>query len=464
MTDTPEIVLEYHSPDAVVLDENVRRASKAPAWLVESVRAQGVLAPVIAHRDMLGNVVVTDGQLRVLAAREALCETIPVLVGPAPGSAEARVVEQLTLNEAREKMSTADVAEAVKQLSLFGMEPSSIARKIGRPATDVEALQRVAKSPAASRVAEQVPSLTIPQLVKLSELSAREVCTKEILAEVEAAIQEFPDRAGLYLGNLERKLEVEEFLSPLRKELQSNGLHVVNSFDSRSDEYVSNLVDTKGRKIDPDAHVDCPGHAVWVYRAWAPGGEGHAAVAKPVCLNFAAHGHKTAWSYAQDAQERVRAEREKARVAEMQESLKREADWKTSHEARVEWAQKLLLDGAVGSFEWSAGSVFAAWERWGEWGLESPSELLESVGIAPTRVTLAGLAGSHAQNAKRVLFAAALQYWLELTADYPQSSEGYEESAEFIERLAEWDYKPLPVEQALLDAAAEAETEGGEGE
>lgn len=464
MTNTPEIVLEYHAPSVVVLDENVRRANKAPTWLVESVRAQGVLAPVIAHRDMLGNVVVTDGQLRVMAAREALCETIPVLVGPAPGSAEARVIEQLTLNEARQKMSTADVAEAVKQLSLFGMEPSSIARKIGRASADVESLQRVAKSPAAARVAAQVPSLTITQLVKLSELAAREVCTKEILAEVEAEIQEAPDRAVAIIASLKNKLEIEELLVPLRAKLRDEGIEVIDHFDRQADEHLSALVTPQGEKISEAEHVDCPGHAAWVYRDWSFESGGYAAKTRIICRNFASHGHKRQWEFLQDAQAREAAERKKALEAEREAAAKLAEEWKVAHEAREEWAQKLLLDGAVGSFEWAVSSTFAAWSRWGEWGLADPYELLEAVGATPTRVTLAGLAGSHAQNAKRVLFAATLQYWLDLTADYPQASEECEESAEFIERLAEWGYKPLPVEQELLDAAAAEKAEGGEDE
>lgn len=455
---TPEIVLEYHAPDAVVLDENVRRTSKAPAWLVESVRAQGVLAPVIAHRDMLGNIVVTDGQLRVLAAREAICETIPVLVGPAPGSAEARVIEQLTLNEAREKMSTADVAEAVKQLSLFGMEASSIARKIGRSTADVDTLQRIAKSEAASRAAASTPQVSMVDLATLAEISQRPGCTPEMLKEAEATIAEKPENAFFTLRRLQDSVDEEELLMPLLADLSS--VEVIRSTDNSKDCALKNLVDGDGQPLDEVEHESCPGHAVlahigYEYIEHKPHKK---AMALLVCREYAAHGHKTSWQYTQDVRQREIAEKKAEREAAMQEAMRREVEWATAHEARVEFAKELLLKGAVGSFEWAVSSLFGAMENLGEWGLLDPTDLLEGVGVIPTRVTLAGLARSHAKNARLVVFAAALEYQLNMASVPPLGDETDSEIVAFIDQLIEWGYKPLPVEQEELDAAAEAES------
>src|SRR5699024_9216908 len=92
------------SPADLHIGDNIRTGARAPRDLVASVRARGVLLPIRAYDDEEGRVVVIDGQLRTLAAREAGLDAVPVMVTNTPSDAD-RLVDQWVANERREALS-----------------------------------------------------------------------------------------------------------------------------------------------------------------------------------------------------------------------------------------------------------------------------------------------------------------------------------------------------------------------
>ena len=113
----------------VVIEDNVRTAADLDPAFLASVKRHGVLLPTIGYRNADGAVVVRDGQMRVLAAREA-GTTVPVFVTERGDSTAARIAEQLVANERRTGLTDADRLQAYRQLELEACpQPQSPARR-----------------------------------------------------------------------------------------------------------------------------------------------------------------------------------------------------------------------------------------------------------------------------------------------------------------------------------------------
>lgn len=438
------------APDDLVLDENVRTKAKPPKWLVESIRAQGVLVPVIAHRDMLGKLVVTDGQLRVLAARQVLCETVPVFLGPPPGSAEGRIIEQLTVNEARVKMASSDVAQAVQQLHLFGMESSSIARKIGRSETDVKDFLRLAKAGPPPVETDDVPMLTIAQSAELAELLASPFCTPRWKEYVKNSFAEDEVSPALVLSRLRDGVDTERCLREAEEHFKEQGRPTVRRFDVDGFARLDSLKNPDGKKLTVENHKDCPGDVVSIWVAFNDGKK-HVD-SDPGCINYRAHGHLQLWETRQMSEAEKRR-REKEEEQEAQAKARRQefdAMWRQLSKQRFEFACTLLRTHRAGMMEDLVDLAFLSDE---EWLFGYPGELLESAGLIPARVSAKGWVSSSAKAAKTTMFAAVLDGVLDFLSFMPEDSSAAH-IHKILRRFECWGYELSPVE---LDFLAEQE-------
>lgn len=425
----PELV--YLAPDAVQLEENIRSLPKLTQEWLDTISAQGVLAPVIAHRDMLGQIIVGDGQRRVLAAREVGLASIPVLVTSDPGSPEARVVDQLTLNEAREPLTTAERAAAVQQLSLFGMEPSSVARKIGVKPAQVDDLLRVAKSSAGTRLAREVPDLTITQAALVAEIEASPVVSPEFVATLEEAIAQDPERADHALSRARLDVRSEELLRAREAELDAQGVRHVRSTDEdwtynySSGDRFYNLYKSRTERVSEEEMWACP-DLVCVLQAASSGkevvlDEGH------WCENTKAHGWKNQWEWGS-----TRASEPKKPASEMTAAEKRAAEKEKAERRRViennkagdaalvvrqEYLAKVVKDLPKDAIEFVATvAAYQLGSYSNGWSMSPPEDLLREAGILPARVSVAAWLGSvggvitSKTSAARMLLASALAH------------------------------------------------------
>lgn len=105
--------------------------SESIATLAESIRALGVLQPVVVRRVDDGYVLVA-GERRLRAAKKARLKTIPAVIR-AEGSDADDLMEALVENLQREDLSVLEEAAAYKQLlEDFGMTHDEVGSHVGR--------------------------------------------------------------------------------------------------------------------------------------------------------------------------------------------------------------------------------------------------------------------------------------------------------------------------------------------
>ncbi|MGD9430976.1 ParB/RepB/Spo0J family partition protein [Arthrobacter russicus] len=141
-------LLELIDPGTLLIDENIRRAVDLDKGFKDSIKALGVLTPVIAYRVTEG-LRVFAGQRRTLAAVEVGREVIPVYIVETPDQAE-RLMMQLVENDRRADLSETERLETYKQLELLGVSPTKMARTVGEKRVRIEQSLTIAKAEQAS--------------------------------------------------------------------------------------------------------------------------------------------------------------------------------------------------------------------------------------------------------------------------------------------------------------------------
>lgn len=166
-TATPGTI-EHIDPNMIVVEANVRTEATLRPDFVASVKQNGVLTPILARRDKLGNVIVRAGQRRTLAARQVGLATIPAYITDADEKTVDRIVQQMAENEHREAVTDADRVAAYQQLAFEGLSPAVIAKRLSTKPAIVKAGIAVAENgTAASAIVSH--SLTLDQAASLIE-------------------------------------------------------------------------------------------------------------------------------------------------------------------------------------------------------------------------------------------------------------------------------------------------------
>lgn len=139
--------------DVIVVAENVRRDVGDIAELADSIRAHGVLEPIVCCPSADGKrVELLMGQRRLAAARSVGLETIPTILRPRPSDRD-RILMQLAENLAREEMSPIDEGIAFQELVQLQVPKSDIVRAIHRTHKYVQDRLRLLELPDCVRMA-----------------------------------------------------------------------------------------------------------------------------------------------------------------------------------------------------------------------------------------------------------------------------------------------------------------------
>ena len=105
--------------------------SQAGAGLADSVRAQGVVQPVVVRPRVAGGYELIAGERRWRAARDAKLETVPAVVREADD--RDSLLLGLVENIAREDLSPVEAARAFAMLlDEFGLSLGEVAEKVGK--------------------------------------------------------------------------------------------------------------------------------------------------------------------------------------------------------------------------------------------------------------------------------------------------------------------------------------------
>lgn len=121
---------ELVNPNELLLEDNVRTTVDLDEGFVRSIKENGVLTAVLAHRNPEGALVVRAGQRRTLAARKAGVATVPVQVVDGDEQTSTRIIEQMVENDQREDLTGPERVEAFKQLEFEG---TASARSLSAP-------------------------------------------------------------------------------------------------------------------------------------------------------------------------------------------------------------------------------------------------------------------------------------------------------------------------------------------
>lgn len=353
------------APTELLIERNIRSAVP-DAGLVKSIKAQGVLVPIVAVRNGEGHLVVRYGHRRTLASIEAGLATVPVYVQGEDSEDKAaevtRIVTQRDENTQRSGLSQSDELAAVAQLTLLGLSANQIATKarINRKQVDA-ALAVNASQKAQDSMAER--QLTIEQAAILAEFQddedALDRLTRCHVSQLEHTAQRIRDQRAEALA-----------LAQAAADYEAAGLRIIPKpgWNEKNTRTLGNLKDEDGQTLTTEGHLECPGHAAfldtdWIYvdaegnevpeeAAWAAEDDEDSEVTYDqeqvyvptyVCENYASHGHTYRWGN-ENGQGTAAGEPDETQKAEAKAQRKLVIDnnkaWDSATTVRQTWLKK----------------------------------------------------------------------------------------------------------------------------
>lgn len=166
----PAGVIEHIDPQSIDVATNVRTEAEATLdkEFLDSIRANGVIVPIVATRDEQG-VHVRYGQRRTLAAQQVGLTTIPVYLVDVDHADDAqRIVEQLVENDQRQALTDGDRIQAYRALELEGLSVTAIAKRTGTKRDKIKTGLAVAANETGARLVAEV-GMTLDQAATLIE-------------------------------------------------------------------------------------------------------------------------------------------------------------------------------------------------------------------------------------------------------------------------------------------------------
>jgi ParB family chromosome partitioning protein len=250
------------APGDLLTDRNVREDLQLNKEFVASVKDHGVLVPIVAVKTDDG-LRVRFGHRRTAAAVQAGRATVPVVVVESTTDGDDEAVERLLTQHAenthRSGLTTTEDAKVAQQLSLLGLSATQIARRTHTKKAQVEAGIKLAESELATKATERY-DLTLEQAVTVAEFEDDpEVAKALIVAAQKGQFEHVAQRAR-------QDRERAQAQAPVIAALAEQGIDVVQR-PGHSDpgEVVAWLRDSTGERLDPVAHGQCPGHAVYLH-------------------------------------------------------------------------------------------------------------------------------------------------------------------------------------------------------
>ncbi|TFC83397.1 ParB/RepB/Spo0J family partition protein [Cryobacterium cheniae] len=451
MTNTTATVgtIEHIDPNLIVVEANVRSEAALGREFVASIKANGVLTPILARRDDQGNIIVRAGQRRTLAAREAGLVTIPAYIVAADETTVERIVQQMAENDHREAVTDADRVAAFQQLAFEGLTPAVIAKRLGsKPATVKAGIAVAENAVAASAIVSH--SLTLDQAATLIEFEGDDETVSVLIDIATTAPEKFAHAAQ----RARDEARIESIKATATADLIERGYEILDrdrgsyETDYVSISYLSTAAD---EQVTVQHLTDAVGRAAYVY-AYAS--------SDTVFVRYYLKDPKAAGfrkSSGSGASSGPMTDDEKA---ERKTLIANNKAWASAEIVRREWLAEFLSrktlpkntakaialgltvhHSVVGKANQN-GNVLAhtllGLERANYWSADKLSALVEHSPTKAQHVTLAiVLAGIEDSTSKE-------------TWRYPDAH-----SARYFEQLAAWGYNLSEVEQIVINTVAE---------
>ncbi|MBN9605003.1 MAG: ParB N-terminal domain-containing protein [Actinomycetales bacterium] len=439
-------VLVYVNPSTVRLEVNVRKKPKVSREFVASVKRRGVLVPMLGYYDAEGEVVIRDGQRRILAAQRAGLDEAPALVWPSREALDTnqverdRIIDQVTANSNRENLSEADEADAIQQLALTGLEATVIAKELAVPAARVNAAITVAGSDFARKVVEK-QQITLDQAAVIAEFEG----DKDAVATLLHSAEYDPDRFAHQAQRLRDKRERAE---ALRAEVESytvQGIPLVEApprYDNRTaNAYLHELQFEDGSKVTVENYTGKPGYAICIVPGYGNPEVGH------VVTEWRSHGLRRI-THGGAVQGKL-TESEKAARREVVANNK---EWDSAEKVRREWLTTLLSRKTLPK-DADQFVAYMATERATDFGRSLTNGTAATLlGMEPKYRALATYLAGNPSKARQVMFALAVAAG-ELALDRSSWRRPSEVDKVFLNWLTSWGYTTSRVEDIIANPA-----------
>ena len=152
--------------------------------LAESIRAHGIIQPLVVSRQEDGTFEIVAGERRWRAAQRAGLLRVPVFERPVASSKRLEIA--LIENIQREDLNAIETAAAYARLGdVFGLTQEEIARSVGKDRATVANYQRLLRLPAEVRAEVAAGALSMGHaraLAGLAEESAQLEIARDVLA------------------------------------------------------------------------------------------------------------------------------------------------------------------------------------------------------------------------------------------------------------------------------------------
>jgi ParB family chromosome partitioning protein len=333
-------------PTTLVIGPNIRTDPLGEdRALAGSIRARGVLEVITAYRDADANLVVYRGQRRTLIAAQVGTPTgrVPVRVIDEP-SEEDRIVDQMSENLHRANMNPREVRDGIEQLSLAGLSPATIAKRLATKRAAVDAALTVVGSQSARDLMDG-HGLTLEQAAALTQFEDDAEATSQLLGALERGYSIDHQLQQLRDARTEAKALTAE-----QDRWRAEGYPVIDRPDREWSVRLENLRDVQGEPFDPDTYPSVVGAAVFLEQDWVypdDDGQDEAEDADPVaewtavwvCVDPQAHGYTSRHGSrpSGDAQAE-KTEAEKAQAAnERRTVIANNNAWRSAQIVRRTW-------------------------------------------------------------------------------------------------------------------------------
>lgn len=453
------------NPAELVIAANVRSEVKIEKEFIESVKAHGVLQPpsVVARTD--GTFEVVIGQRRTLAAVEAGLKAIDVMIVSSKAATDMVLAEQITENQVRQQLTTADLARGVKQMALFGVKASDIAKRTGIKSKEIASVIKVTESEQAMNVVEHYQA-DFDLAFKIAEFS-------DVPEAVEAFELEMKEKRPnlTWAANMATRIAKDtrakaEWMQEITSHIEAGKPVEIREHD--------NWGTPKGYLrisqvfLDPERKVNATVELLLARKAplmtWFHDTSAHFAVPVPLAEGLFADQYWIDQALQKSGAKGELSEEEKARRKAQRERSK---DWRLSAEIRLNWLKETLFQRPKFPADWAQ---FVAWQiHWDN----------NSNGVTPTGYKIAcdllgheyeGDSYSRSSEFDRLLSGTdikpvAAEWWLlargiaaiEGTSYWIKEGHGFtHESSKFYFRFLQgWGYELTPVELSVLEAKEE---------
>jgi ParB family chromosome partitioning protein len=233
--------------------------------LTDSIRAVGVLEPLIVTPTDDGGHMLLFGHRRRAAAIEAGLPTVPCDVrAEYAGKSAEQIADMLAENLHRRDLTNLEEAAGYEQLSMFdGWTPERIAGRVGRP------IEHVRAGLAAAKVSTELRPKVVDGGLTLEQAAAIEAYADDPKAYqrlVRAA--DYPPGLHHALADERHRREVADRKATTRRQLGNAGVRIIgrpkNFSWSSVEARIGELTNADGELLTPKTHASCPGHAAFI--------------------------------------------------------------------------------------------------------------------------------------------------------------------------------------------------------